>query len=90
MKNSLISVSKFSFEGFKVEFDKDGCKVNDTRGVVMVEARRDNNLYLLNVNVHKTRHTLQILSKKARCFGMKDLAISTWQVVRSWMPWWMA
>jgi hypothetical protein len=29
MKNSLIFVSKLIFEGFKVEFDKDGCKVND-------------------------------------------------------------
>jgi hypothetical protein len=51
MKNSLISVSKFVFEGFKVEFDKDGCKVNDVQGNVVVETRRDKNLYLLNVNV---------------------------------------
>jgi hypothetical protein len=29
MKNSLISVNKLISEGFKVEFDKDGCKVND-------------------------------------------------------------
>jgi len=29
MKNSLISVSKLISESFKVEFDKDGCKVND-------------------------------------------------------------
>ncbi len=29
MKNNLISVSKLISEGFKVEFDKDGCKVND-------------------------------------------------------------
>jgi hypothetical protein len=28
MKNNLISVSKFISEGFKVKFDKDGCKVN--------------------------------------------------------------
>ncbi len=53
MNNSFISVSKLIFEGFKVEFDKDGCKVNDAQGVLMVEARRDKNLYLLNVNVHK-------------------------------------
>jgi hypothetical protein len=38
MKNSLISVSKFIFEGFKVEFDKDGCKVNNAQGVVVAEA----------------------------------------------------
>jgi hypothetical protein len=38
MKNSLISVSKLISEGFKVEFDKDGCKVNNARGVVVAEA----------------------------------------------------
>jgi hypothetical protein len=27
MKNNLISVSKLISKGFKVEFDKDGCKV---------------------------------------------------------------
>jgi hypothetical protein len=53
MKNSLILVSKFICISFEVEFDKDGCKVNDARGVVVVEARRDKNLYLLNVKVHK-------------------------------------
>jgi len=29
MKNCLISMSKLISEGFKVEFDKDGCKVNN-------------------------------------------------------------
>ncbi len=53
MKNNLISVSKLISEGFKVEFDKDGCKVNDVRGVVVAQARRDKNLYLLNVKVRK-------------------------------------
>jgi hypothetical protein len=53
MNNSFISVNKLIYEGFKVEFDKDGCKVNDAQGVVMVEARRDKNLYLLNVKVRK-------------------------------------
>jgi hypothetical protein len=53
MRNSLIFVSKLISKGFKVEFDKDGCKVNDTRGVVVTEAQRDNNLYLLNVKVCK-------------------------------------
>jgi hypothetical protein len=38
MKNNLISVDKLIFEGLKVEFDKDGCKVNDARRVVVVEA----------------------------------------------------
>ncbi len=53
MKNNFISVSKLISEGFKVEFEKDGCKVNDARGVVVAEARRDKNLYLLNVKVRK-------------------------------------
>jgi hypothetical protein len=53
MKNNFISVSKLNFEGFKVEFDKDGCKVNDARGVVVAQARRDKNLYLLNLKVRK-------------------------------------
>jgi len=53
MNNSLIFVCKLIFEGFKMEFDKDGCKVNDAQGVVVAEARRDKNLYLLNVKVHK-------------------------------------
>jgi hypothetical protein len=35
-----------------VEFHKDGCKVNNARGVV-AQARRDKNLYLLNVKVRK-------------------------------------
>ncbi len=29
MKNSFISMSKLIFESSKVDFDKDGCKVND-------------------------------------------------------------
>jgi hypothetical protein len=46
-------MSKLISKGFKVEFDKDGCKVDDARGVVVAEARRDKNLYLLNVKVRK-------------------------------------
>jgi hypothetical protein len=53
MKNNLIPMSKLILEGFKVEFDKDGCKVNDVREVVVAEARKDKNLYLLNVKARK-------------------------------------
>jgi hypothetical protein len=53
MKNSLISVSKLISKGLKVEFDKDGCKVNNVHGTVVAQARREKNLYLLNVNVRK-------------------------------------
>jgi hypothetical protein len=51
MKNNFISRSKLISEGLKVEFEKDGCKVNNVHGIVMAEARREKNLYLLNVNV---------------------------------------
>jgi hypothetical protein len=53
MKNNLIFVSKLISEGCKVEFDKDGSKVNDVRRVIVAQARRDKILYLLNVKVHK-------------------------------------
>ncbi len=89
MKNSFISVSKLISNGFKMEFDKEGCKVNNARGVVVAKARWDMNLYLLNVKVRKNLVHIVILWMKVRCFGMKDLAISTWQALRSWMPWWM-
>ncbi len=50
-------------KGFKVEFDKDGCKVNNAQGVV-VEARRDRNLYLVNVKVCKdTSHIANSLDE---------------------------
>jgi hypothetical protein len=51
MKNSFISVSKLISEGFTVEFDKDGCNVNNAPGTIVAEARREKNLYLFNVNV---------------------------------------
>jgi hypothetical protein len=66
MKNNFISVSKLISEGLKVEFDKDGCKVNDAQGVVVAEARRDKNLYLLNVKVNKdTTHIANSLDEGA-------------------------
>jgi hypothetical protein len=66
MKNSLISMSKLISEGFKVEFNKDGCKVNNARGVVMAQARRDKNLYLLNVKVRKdTTHIANFVEEGA-------------------------
>jgi hypothetical protein len=53
MKNNLIYVNKFISEGFTVEFNKDGCKVNNAHGTVVAEAQREKNLYFLNVNVQK-------------------------------------
>jgi hypothetical protein len=52
-KNNLISISKLISEGLKVEFDEDGYKVNNAHGIVVTEARREKNLYPLNVNVRK-------------------------------------
>ncbi len=53
MNNNFISISKFMLEGLKVEFDKDGCKLNNVRGTVVAKTRREKNLDLLNVNVQK-------------------------------------
>jgi hypothetical protein len=53
MNNSFIFVSKFISEGLKVEFDKDGCKVNNVHGTIMTKTQREKNLYLFNVNVRK-------------------------------------
>jgi hypothetical protein len=36
-----------------MEFEKDGYKVNNGYGTVVVETWKENNLYLLNVNVRK-------------------------------------
>jgi hypothetical protein len=38
MKNNFISISKLISKGLKVEFDKDGCKVNNVHGTIMAEA----------------------------------------------------
>jgi hypothetical protein len=53
MKNNFISISKLISKGLKVEFDKNGCKVNNAHGIVVAEAQREKNLYLLNVNARK-------------------------------------
>jgi hypothetical protein len=53
MNNSFIFIIKLILKGLKMEFDKDGCKVNNVHGVIVVEAHREMNLYLLNVNVQK-------------------------------------
>jgi hypothetical protein len=88
MKNSIISVSKLISEGFKMEFDKDGCKVNDAQGVVVAEARRDKNLYLLNVKVQKhMTHITNYLDEGAMLWHER---LGHLNMARSWMPWLMA
>jgi hypothetical protein len=53
MKNSLISINKLISKGLKLEFHKDGCKVNNVHVHVVVEAWKEKNLYLFNINVWK-------------------------------------
>ncbi len=36
-----------------MEFGKDGCKVNNVHGTVVVETRKEKNFYLFNVNIRK-------------------------------------
>jgi hypothetical protein len=56
-----------------MEFDKDGCKVNDVRGVFVVEARRDKNLYLFNVKVHKDTTHIANFSNESAMFWHERL-----------------
>ncbi len=90
MKNNLISMSKLIFEGFKVEFDKMVVRSTMLKELLWWKHEGIRNSTFLMWRCTRTRHTLQILRMKVRCFGMKDLAISTWQALRSWMLWWMA
>ncbi len=36
-----------------MEFDKDGCKVNNVHGIFMAKTCGEKNLYLFNINVRK-------------------------------------
>ncbi len=64
MKNNVIFISKLILKGLKVEFDKDACKVNNVRGINVVEARRKKNLYLFNVNLRKESANVAKFSKE--------------------------
>jgi hypothetical protein len=77
MKNSLIFVSKLILEGLKVEFDKDGCKVNNAHGTVMAKARREKNLYLLDVNVRKESANVAKSSNEGATLWHQNSATST-------------
>ncbi len=55
-----------------MQFDKDGCKVNNVRGVVVAQARKDKNLYLLNVKVRKdTTHIAYSFKEGAKLWHEK-------------------
>jgi len=53
LKNSFNSVNKLISEGLKVEFDKDGCKVNNPWNYYGGSTKGKKNLYLFNVNIRK-------------------------------------
>jgi hypothetical protein len=73
MKNNLISISKLILEGLKVEFDKDGCKVNNVHGSVVSKARREKNLYLFNINVRKESANVAKSSNEGTTFWHQRL-----------------
>jgi hypothetical protein len=90
MKNSLIFVSKPISEGFNVEFDKDGYKVNDAQRVVVVKARRDRNLYLFNVKVRMDMMHIANYFDEGAMLWHERLGHLNMARLPSWMPWWMA
>ncbi len=78
MKNSLIFVSKLISEGLKVEFDNDGCKVNNVHGPLWRkhEGRRT---CIFSTSMFERRVRMwQSHRMKELHFGTKDLATSTW------------
>jgi hypothetical protein len=85
LRNSLIFLSKLISEGLKVEFDKDGCKVNNAHGIVVVEARKKKNLYILNVNVRKESANVAKSSNEGvtlwhqRCGHLSMASLTKWR-----------
>jgi hypothetical protein len=73
MKNGLIFISKLILEGLKVEFDKDGCKVNNVHGTIVAKAWREKNSYLLNVNVWKENANVAKFSNERAMFWHQRL-----------------
>jgi hypothetical protein len=73
MKNNFNSISKLISDGLKVEFDKDGCKVNNVHGIVVAESRREKNLYLLNINVKKESANVAKSSNEGATFWHQRL-----------------
>jgi hypothetical protein len=66
MKNSFISVNKLISKGLKVEFEKDGCNVNNVHGTIVAKACKDKNMYLLNINVQKeSANVAKFLNERA-------------------------
>jgi hypothetical protein len=68
MKNNLMFVDKLISEGLKVEFDKDGCKVNNVHGIVVAKACREKNLYLPNINVRNESANVVIFLNEGATF----------------------
>jgi hypothetical protein len=68
MNNSLIFVGKLISKGLKVEFNKDGYKVNNVHGTIVVKAWKEKNLYFLNVNVRKENANVAKFSNEGAMF----------------------
>jgi hypothetical protein len=83
MKNGFIFISKLILEGLKVEFDRDGCKVNNSMEPLW-RKHKGKRTHTFSTSMFGRRVQMwQSFQMKELCFGTKDLATSTWQVLRS-------
>ncbi len=57
-----------------MEFDKDGCEVNNAHATVVAEAQREKNLYLFNVNVRKESANVAKSSNEKTIFWHQRLS----------------
>jgi hypothetical protein len=90
MKNSFMSVNKLISEGLKVEFDKDGCKVNNAHGTI-VRKHEGRRTCIFSMSMFERRVRMwQTLRMKKLCFSTKDSGTSTWRALQSWRKWSMA
>jgi hypothetical protein len=72
MKNSLISVSKLISEGLKVEFDKDGCKVNMSMEPLWRKHKRRRTCIFSASMFERRVRVWQSFRMKELRFGTKD------------------
>jgi hypothetical protein len=80
MKHNFNSFIKLISKGLRMEFDKDGCKVNNVHGVVVVRAQKEKTYIYSMTRFKMLMQMWQSSWTKVPCFGMKNFAISIWQV----------
>jgi hypothetical protein len=85
-----MSVNKLISKGLKVEFDKDGCKVNNVHGTIVAKARGRRFCTFSTSMFGKRMQMWQNFQMRELRFSTKDSATSTWRVLRSWRKWSMA